>query len=111
MRNSVLPERPSILKNINNFDEDAISRKVADSFNYDNLDADPVPDVDKEEEFVLEKMYQDIFSATFYAMRKKYKKKYKLLTEDQTSYYFECMFILSIQVILFVSLYNNSGII
>ena len=65
-------------------------------------------DLEKEEEYVLEKMYPDIFSGTFYAMRKKYKKKYKLLTEDQTSYYFECMFILSIQVILFISLYNNS---
>lgn len=57
----------------------------------------------------METMWVDIFSATFYAMRSKYKKKYKLLTEDQTSYYFECLFILSIQVILFVSLYISDS--
>lgn len=47
-----------------------------------------------------ENMYADFFSATFFALRHKYKKKYHLLVEDQVSYYFESLFIVSIQVIL-----------
>ena len=52
----------------------------------------------------METMHVDVFASTFYAMRTKYKKKYELLNEDQASYFFECMFLLAIQIILFISL-------
>ena len=53
-------------------------------------------------------MHVDVFAATFYAMRTKYKKQYKLLNEDQAGYFFECMFILAIQIILFVCLESKA---
>ena len=49
-------------------------------------------------------MYVDFFSATFYALRHKNKQKYKLLTEDQVSYYFESLFIVVIQFLLCISI-------
>ena len=39
-------------------------------------------------------MWIDFYSGTFYALMKKYKNKYKLLTEDQADYYFESLFLL-----------------
>ena len=58
----------------------------------------------------METMHVDVFAATFYAMRTKYKKEYKLLNEDQAGYFFECMFILAIQIILFICLeYSNEN--
>jgi hypothetical protein len=45
-------------------------------------------------------MFLDFFSATFNALRTKNKKKYKLLTEDQVSYFFESLLIVAIQIIL-----------
>ena len=52
----------------------------------------------------METMHVDMFSCCFFAMRTKYKKEYKLLNEDQASYFFECMFIMAIQIILFTCL-------
>lgn len=48
----------------------------------------------------MESLYVDFFTGTFYAMRHKYKKKYKLLLEDQASYFFESLMLMSIQIIL-----------
>ena len=42
-------------------------------------------------------MHPDFFTGTFYAMRTKFKKKYKLLTSDQADYFMESMFLLSMQ--------------
>jgi hypothetical protein len=62
----------------------------------------------QEDEYLAETMHVDVFAATFYAMRTKYKKQYKLLNEDQAGYFFECMFILAIQIILFVCLESKA---
>jgi len=35
----------------------------------------------------METMRVDFYSGTFYAMRTKFKKKYKLLTSDQADYF------------------------
>lgn len=61
-----------------------------------------------EKQFIEEfTMYPDFFSATFFAMRKSYKKKYKLLESDQVSYYFESLFIIAAQVVLCVCLLQS----
>ena len=57
-----------------------------------------------------EVLYGDFFSATFHALRVKNKKKFKLLTEDQVSYYFESLMICAIQVILCVSILRSDAI-
>ena len=53
-------------------------------------------ELEQEPDYLMEAMHVDMFSSCFFAMRKKYKKEYKLLNEDQASYFFECMFILAI---------------
>ena len=45
-------------------------------------------------------MYLDFYSVTFQAMRSRYKKKFKLVLEDQVSYYFESLLLVSMQTIL-----------
>ena len=47
-------------------------------------------------------MHVDFFSGTFYAMRSKYKKKYFLSKDDVSEYFFESLFILSVQALLCV---------
>ena len=49
---------------------------------------------------MAESLHQDFFSCAFYALRKKYKNKLKLMSSDQASYFFEAFFIISIQLIL-----------
>jgi len=44
-------------------------------------------------------MFVDMYAGTFYSMITKYKKKHNLLLEDQAEYYFESLFLLSIQAI------------
>lgn len=44
-----------------------------------------------------EAMFVDHYSATYYSMITKYKKKYHLLSEEQSQYYFEALFLLFIQ--------------
>ena len=45
---------------------------------------------------MMETMHADFFSGTFYAMRNKFKKKYKLLTSDQADYFMESLFLIVI---------------
>lgn len=50
-----------------------------------------------ERKFVQESMWVDHYSGTFYSMITKYKRKHNLLTEDQSDYFFEAIFLLTIQ--------------
>lgn len=54
--------------------------------------------------------FLDFYSATFYALMKKYKKKHKLLTEDQVSYYFESLVLVAIQVIFCLSIFGSGEV-
>ena len=47
--------------------------------------------------YAEETMFVDHYSSTFYSMITKYKKKYHLLSEEQSQYYFEALFLLFIQ--------------
>ena len=51
-------------------------------------------------------MHVDFFSGTFYAMRKKYKKKFCLLKDEIADYYFESLFIMGIQAVLCILVLN-----
>lgn len=51
-------------------------------------------------------MYVDHYSATFYSMINKYKQKHNLLTEDQAEYYFEAIFLLTIQATFCIVILN-----
>jgi hypothetical protein len=50
-------------------------------------------------------MHPDFFTATFYSLRKDYAKEYNLLKEDQADYFFESMFIFTIQIFLCVAVW------
>ena len=54
-----------------------------------------------------EKMWVDFYSGTFYALMDKYKKKYKLLIEDQAEYYFESLFLLFVQTFFCIAVIYN----
>lgn len=45
-------------------------------------------------------MHPDFFSATFFAMRTKYQEEYNLNKEQVADYYFESLFIISVQTLL-----------
>ena len=68
-----------------------------------NLEKDDSLFRDKDYE-MKETMLPDFYASTFYAQRKKFKHKYKLLTEDQISYYFEAVFLCFIQITLCVAI-------
>lgn len=57
--------------------------------------------------FVEEAMFVDHFSGTFYSMINKYKKKHNLLVEDQAEYYFEAIFLLTIQATFCIAILQN----
>lgn len=42
-------------------------------------------------------MFVEHYSATFYSMMTRFKKKYHLVSEEQAQYYFEALFLLIIQ--------------
>ena len=48
------------------------------------------------EKFGEEAMFVDMYSCTFYSMINKYKKKYHLVSEEQSQYYFEALFLIFI---------------
>lgn len=52
-------------------------------------------------------MWLDFYSGTFFALMDKYKKKYKLLIEDQAEYYFESLFLLFVQTFFCIAVIYN----
>ena len=52
-------------------------------------------------------MFLDFYAGTFYSMITKYKKKHNLLLEDQTEYYFESLFLLTVQAIFCICVLNS----
>ena len=67
-------------------------------------------DLFKLEEKAVETMYLDFYSTTFQAMRTKYKKKYNLVLEDQVSYFFESLLLISMQVILCLGILTSGEV-
>jgi hypothetical protein len=64
----------------------------------------------KRDKIKYESLFTDFYCAAFQAQRKKYKKKFKISTEDQVSYYFEGLFLLGLQFILCSSLLTSGEI-
>ena len=62
------------------------------------------------EERAVETMYLDFYSTTFQAMRIKYKKQYNLVVEDQISYFFETLLLISMQTILCVGILTSGEV-
>lgn len=64
----------------------------------------------KRDETDYQYFFLDFYAAVFQAQRFVYKKKYRLSTDDQVSYYFEALFLLSIQFILCTALLMSGDI-
>mmetsp|Transcript_13334 Transcript_13334/g.20829 ORF Transcript_13334/g.20829 Transcript_13334/m.20829 type:complete len:234 (-) Transcript_13334:416-1117(-) len=94
--------RPLIQENLpeEGVEDDYNPDRAANSQSLGQLDQFELEDVRqlKEDLTSRETMHPDFFSGTFYAMQEKFKKKYGLLAATQSDYYFESLFIITVQV-------------
>lgn len=60
---------------------------------------------DDGENMIKELMHVDMFTMTFFSMQEKYKKQHRVTTIDQANYFFECLMLLMIELMLFASLW------
>jgi hypothetical protein len=52
-------------------------------------------------------MHPDFFTGTFYSLRNSYQEKYNITKSDREDYFFESMFLCSIQILLCAAIWSN----
>jgi len=58
-------------------------------------------------DFKQEELFPDFYTATYVSFVKKHKEAYLILTEDQTEYFMESLFLLTIQMVFCIAILNT----
>ena len=81
-------------------DHDKGEVKISNTDNHNHIFSQIFDDQDLELQFhQVETMYPDWNVVVFHSLRYEMKKKYRIMAEEQVSYYFESLFLVTIQVI------------